>query len=86
MEAYLVARKRRERLTLLAAPSSALWRDGFHGDPPHREIGIRMALGAQQGSVVWMAKRLRSLESDWPSDCAGAYAITRLIKQWNSQG
>jgi predicted permease len=47
-----------------------------------REIGIRMALGAGQGSVVWMVLRetLSLAALGVAIGLAGAYAVTRLIQ------
>jgi len=47
-----------------------------------REIGIRMALGAGQGSVVWMVLRetLTLTGIGVAIGLAGAYAVTRLIQ------
>ena len=47
-----------------------------------REIGIRMALGAGQGSVVWMVLRetLTLAGLGVAIGLAGAYAVTRLIQ------
>jgi len=47
-----------------------------------REIGIRMALGAGQGSVVWMVLRetLTLAGIGVSIGLAGAYAVTRLIQ------
>jgi ABC-type antimicrobial peptide transport system permease subunit len=47
-----------------------------------REIGIRMALGAGQGSVVWMVQRetLMLAGIGVAIGLAGAYAVTRLIQ------
>jgi ABC-type antimicrobial peptide transport system permease subunit len=47
-----------------------------------REIGIRMALGAGQGSVVWMVLRetLSLAGVGVVIGLAGAYAATRLIQ------
>src|SRR5439155_12165075 len=47
-----------------------------------REIGIRMALGAGQGSVVWMVLRetLSLAGIGVAIGLAGAYALTRLIQ------
>jgi len=47
-----------------------------------REIGIRMALGAGQGSVVWMVLRetLTLAGIGMGIGLAGAYSVTRLIK------
>jgi predicted permease len=47
-----------------------------------REIGIRMALGAGQGSVVWMVLRetLSLAGVGVAIGLAGAYAVTRLIQ------
>ena len=47
-----------------------------------REIGIRMALGAGQGTVVWMVLRetLTLAGVGVAIGLAGAYAVTRLIQ------
>jgi predicted permease len=47
-----------------------------------REIGIRMALGARQGSVVWMVMRetLTLAGIGVAIGLGGAYAVTRLIQ------
>jgi predicted permease len=47
-----------------------------------REIGIRMALGARQGSVVWMVLRetLTLAGAGVAIGLTGAYAVTRLIQ------
>jgi len=47
-----------------------------------REIGIRMALGAGQGSVMWMVLRetLTLAAIGVAIGLAGAYAVTRLIQ------
>jgi ABC-type antimicrobial peptide transport system permease subunit len=47
-----------------------------------REIGIRMALGAGQGSVVWMVLRetLTLTGIGVASGLGGSYAVTRLIQ------
>jgi ABC-type antimicrobial peptide transport system permease subunit len=47
-----------------------------------REIGIRMALGAGQGSVVWMVLRetLTLAGIGVASGLGGSYAVTRLIQ------
>ena len=47
-----------------------------------REIGIRMALGAGQGSVVWMVMRetLMLAGIGVAIGLAGAYGVTRLIQ------
>jgi predicted permease len=47
-----------------------------------REIGIRMALGARQGSVVWMVMRetLGLAGIGVTLGLCGAYAVTRLIQ------
>ena len=47
-----------------------------------REIGIRMALGAGQGNVVWMVLResLTLAGIGMAIGLAGAYALTRLIQ------
>jgi putative ABC transport system permease protein len=39
-----------------------------------------MALGAQEGSVVWMAKTLTLAGVGLAIGLAGAYAVTRLIQ------
>jgi ABC-type antimicrobial peptide transport system permease subunit len=47
-----------------------------------REIGIRMALGARQGSVVWMVMRetLTLAGIGVGIGLVGAYGVTRLIR------